>query len=148
MEINHFKGSRPEWLVHRSTFRFWQRARFLRGREGINLLVHACRSNPLSFSFIFLIFPFFLSFFFLNSCFYFLTFKFSVPWCLLLLWFLYTAMASLQCTCQPPLVQLCATPHRQTKENYFVCLSTVAPFLAMVWVPSLSLSLMACTQWF
>ena len=48
------------------------------------------------------------------------------------------------CTCRPPLVCLCATPHRQTKENYFVCLSAVAPFPAMVWVSFLSLSLMAC----
>ena len=39
----------------------------MRGREGINLLVHVCRSNSLSFSLLlFLIFPFFLSFFFLS----------------------------------------------------------------------------------
>ena len=152
---------------------FPAKSKILRGREGINLLVHACRSNSLSFSLLlFIIFPFFLSFFFffLNPCFYFLTFKFSILWCLLLLLCrhsctrrgpLYSAYRDRillfqplttfvwsRCTGRPPLVQLCVTPHRQTKESYYVCLSAVTPFLATVWVPSLSLSLMACTQWF
>ena len=36
-------------------------------------------------------------------------------------------------------------PIARQKENYFICLSAMAPFPAMVWVSSLSLSLMACT---
>ena len=41
---------------------------------------------------------------------------------ILLFWSLTTFVQS-GCTCQPPLVRLCATSHRQTKENYlFVCL--------------------------
>ena len=73
-------------------------SKILRGREGINLLVHACSSNSIFFFPPFLIFPFFLSFFFLNPCFYFLAFKFSILWCLLLLLlllFLYMARAFL-----------------------------------------------------
>ena len=148
-------------------------SRTLRGREGINLLVHACRSNSLSFFFPpLLIFPFliFLSFFlfFLILVFCFLVFKFLIPSCLCCCSFLYTARAFFYsacrdrvllfqplttfvqsgCTCRPPLVRLCATPHHQTKENYFVCLSTVALFPAMMRVSSLSLSLMACILWF
>ena len=59
---------------------FLAEGRILRGREGMNLLVHAYRPHSLSFfSPSFLIFLFFLIFFFsfLNSCFYFLVFKFS-----------------------------------------------------------------------
>ena len=33
------------------------------------------------------------------------------------------------------------------KNDYFVCQSVVAPLPATVWVSSLSLSLIACTQW-
>ena len=47
-------------------------SKILRGREGINLLVHACRSNSLSFlSF------FSYLFFFLNPCFLFPSFQVS-----------------------------------------------------------------------
>ena len=46
--------------------------RILRGREGNNLLVHACRTNSLFFFFFFLFlgfcFSFYLSFFFFLSC--------------------------------------------------------------------------------
>ena len=66
----------------------------------MNLLVHVCRSHFLSFfSPSFLIFHFFLIFFsFLNSCFYFLVFKFSntvVLTVVVVSPFLYTASASL-----------------------------------------------------
>ena len=50
-------------------------SKILRGREGINLLVHACCSNSLSFLSFFSNIPLFLSFFFLplflNPCFLF-----------------------------------------------------------------------------
>ena len=119
----------------------------LRGREGINLLVHACRSNSLSFFLpSLLIFPFLISFshylfFYSPIC------QVPISWC----WCrpLYTARASFYsacrdrillfqslttfvqsvCTCRPPLVCLCATPYHQTKENYFVCLSAMHPSL-------------------
>ena len=61
---------------------FLANSRTLRGREGINLLVHACRSNFLYFFFSsLLIFPFLIFFFsfflfFLILVFYFLIFKF------------------------------------------------------------------------
>ena len=118
----------------------------------------------LSFSYNILIsYPFSFFFFFLILVFYFLVFKFLIPWCFCRP--LYIAMASFYsachdqvlqfeplttfiwsgCTYRSPLVHLCATPRHQTKENYFVCLSAMAPFPAAVWVPSLSLSLMACT---
>ena len=36
VEINHFEGSGPEWLVYKNTFCFWQKARFWEGeRESI-----------------------------------------------------------------------------------------------------------------
>ena len=79
-------------------------SKILRGREGINLLVHACRSNFLSFFFpSFLIFQFFIFFIFYFFYFiflslilvsYFLVFKFPILWCLLLLFFLYTVLRS------------------------------------------------------
>ena len=78
----------------------WQRVGFLRGREGNNLLVHACETHSLflfsfflCFLFFSLIFPF-SSFFLITPCFYFLVFKFSIVFSsspLLLL--LYTARA-------------------------------------------------------
>ena len=60
---------------------FLAESRTLRGREGINLLVHACRSNSLSFSFLLFQCSPFLSFFFLrlflNTCFLFPGFQIS-----------------------------------------------------------------------
>ena len=54
---------------------FLAKSKALRGREGINLLVHACRSNSLSFSFLLFEYSLFLSFFLssllLNNCFIF-----------------------------------------------------------------------------
>ena len=143
-------------------------SRTLRGREGINLLVHACHSNSLSFFFpSFLIFSFFLSFFLSYSLFLFPSFQvfntivlplvvvvvpvhdkglfYSTCHDWILLFEPLTTFVWSGCTCRPPLVRLCATPYCQTKENYFVCLSAVTPFPATVWVPSLFLFLMACT---
>ena len=58
---------------------FLAESKILRGREGINLLAHACRSNSLSFSFLLFQCSPFLSFFFLrlflNTCFLFLGFQ-------------------------------------------------------------------------
>ena len=57
---------------------FLAKSKILRGREGINLLVHACRSNSLSFFFpSFLIFSFSYLFLFLNPCFLFPSFQVS-----------------------------------------------------------------------
>ena len=60
---------------------FLAKSKALRGREGINLLVHACRSNSLSFSFLLFEYSLFLSFFlsslFLNTCFLFSGFSSS-----------------------------------------------------------------------
>ena len=121
-------------------------SRTLRGREGINLLVHACRSNSLFF------FPyyyyFFLSFFFLSflhACILFrgFLFKFLSPflpltpvhgqcplfysachdWILLfqpLITFVWSG-----CTYRPPLVHLrwlCHSYHQIKKTILFVCL--------------------------
>ena len=43
------------------------------------------------------------------------------------------------CTCRPPLVRLCWLCHSllPDKEDYFVCLSAVAPLPATMWVLSL-----------
>ena len=112
-----------------------------------------------------LIFPF-SSFFLVAPCFYFLIFKFSIlssssPSVLLL----YTARASFYsacrdqillfqplttfvqsgCTCRPPC--LCVTPHYQTKRTILFISLPWHPLPTTVWVPSLSLSLMTCTQW-
>ena len=62
-------------------------SRTLREIEGINLLVHTCRSNSLPFFFpsllIFSIsYLFSFYFFFLILVFYLLVFKFLIPWCL------------------------------------------------------------------
>ena len=128
--------------AQRNSFLYsWQRAGFLRGREGNNLLVHTCGTNSLflfsfflCFPFFSLIFPFFFSFFLVTPCFYFLVFKFlilfsSSPSLLLLYtaraffysaccdWILLfqplTAFFWSRCICRPP--RLCATPHHQTK---------------------------------
>ena len=159
--------------AQRNSFLYsWQRAEFLRGREGNNLLVHACRTNSLFlfsflslFSIFSLIFPF-SSFVLVILCFYFLVFKFSIlSSSLLSLLLLYTARASFYsacrdwillfqpltafvqsgCTCQPP--HICAIPYHQTKRTILFVSLPWHPLPATVWVPSLSLSLMACTQW-
>ena len=108
--INHFEGSEPEWLVPKGTlfFVFWQMTGFLRGREGNNLLVHACGTNSLFlFSFLSLFFHFslifpFSSFFLVTPCFYFLVFKFSILsfFSPSLLFFLYTARTSFYNACR------------------------------------------------
>ena len=108
-------------------------------------------------------YPFSFFLFFLILVFYFLVFKFLILWCFpcplymaraffysayrdqVLLFYSLTTFVWSGCTCRPTLVHLRATPHHQTKENYFVCLSVVAPFPATVWMPSLSLYLIACT---
>ena len=61
-EINHFEVSGLEWLVPKGKplSLFLVEGRILRGREGNNLLVHACGTNFLFlFSFLSLFFPFF-----------------------------------------------------------------------------------------
>ena len=74
-EINHFEGSRPEWLVPKGTsFFVFGKGKILRGGKGNNLLKHACETNSLFlFSFLSLFFHFFsyLSFFFLSFFFFF-----------------------------------------------------------------------------
>ena len=150
---------------------FLAESRALRGREGINLLVHACRSNSLFFSFLlfkyspFLFFFSFFSFFLLFfSILVFYSSVFQVPivvlvsspihdnglflWCLpwsgftiLTLNYLCLVLMYLPTTTGP---SVCHYPSLD-KRKLFICLFAVAPFLAMVWVPSLSLSHMACT---
>ena len=151
---------------------FWQRVGFLRGREENNLLVHACGTNYLFLFYFFLCFQFFLLsllfllLFLVIPCFYFVIFKFSIlssssPSLLLL----YTARASFYSayrdwillfqpltafvwsgyTCRPP--HLCVTPHHQTKRTILFVSLPWHPLPATVQVHSLSLSLMACTQW-
>ena len=63
---------------------FLGESRTLRGRERINLLVHACRSHSLSFPFFFsskipLSYLFFSLFLFLNTCFLFPSFEIPNP---------------------------------------------------------------------
>ena len=132
----------------------------MNGRKG-NRLTGACPLCYLSFVFCFLsyLFLFFLISHFLSTLFFLscssLVFLplFWAQWrpfysaCRdrILLFCPLTTFVWSGCTCQPPLVRLYATPHRQKKKNYFVYLLAVAPFLIMVWVPSLSLSLMAYT---
>ena len=72
MEINHFEGSRPKWLVPKGNpfLCFWQRARFWEGEREIT---YWCMPMELTFFFsfiFFLCFSFFLlSFLFLLSFF-------------------------------------------------------------------------------
>ena len=109
MEINHFEGSRPEWLVPKGNpfLCFWQRARFWEGEREIT---YWCMPMELTFffSFIFflcfsvfsLIFPF-SSFFFVTPCFYFLAFKVSIlSSSSSSLLFLYTARAFFYSICR------------------------------------------------
>ena len=49
------------------------------------------------------------------------------------------------CTCQPP--HLCVAPHHQTKRTILFVSLSWHPLPATAWVPSLFLSLMACTKW-
>ena len=150
---------------------FLAESRALRGREGINLLVHACRSNSLFFSFLLFEYSPFLSFFSFFSFFLlffsilvFYSSVFQVPivvlvsspihgnglflWCLP--WSGFTILTlnylCLVLMCLPTTTgsSVCHYPSLN-KRKLFICLFAVAPFLAMVWVPSLSLSHMACT---
>ena len=131
--------------MHRRTFCFAKSRIFERERG--NQPIGACLLLSLSIFFLFFSSKIPLSYlfshcsFFLILVFYFLVLKFLLPWCLspplctaknslysaccdriLLFWPLTTFVWS-GCICRPPLVRLCATPHRQTKENYlFVCL--------------------------
>ena len=56
IEINRFDRNGPEWLVPEGLL---AEGKIFRGREGNNLLVHACRTNTFFFLFLSL-FPFFL----------------------------------------------------------------------------------------
>ena len=116
--------------------------------------------NSSVFSLIFL----FSFFFFVIPCFYFLVFKFSILSSFSSSSLLYTAKALFYnvcrdwiflfqpltsfvwsgCTCQPP--YLCAAPYHQTKRTILFVSLPWHPLLAMVWVPFISLSLIACTQ--
>ena len=74
------------------------------------------------------------------------------PFLQLLLWLDFTVLAlNHLCLIQVYLSTttrsfVCHSPS-PNKDDYFVCQSTVTPLPATVWVSSLSLSLMACTQW-
>ena len=130
--------------------------RAYRGREGINLLVHACHSISL-FSFIVSNFHFssFLSVL-LPCCDFFLKITITPNVSPLVLgkgplynachdWLLpfqpLTTFIWSGCTCRPSLVRLCQLCHSLSleKENYFVCLFAVSPLPAVVWMLSLSL---------
>ena len=155
-KINHFEGNVLEWLVPGET------------------PIGACLPNELSVFSFFLCFHFssYFYFFLFLSCyssFLFPDFQVFNPLLFLssLFLFLYTTRASFYsacrdwillfqplttfvwsgCTCRPPLDRLCATPHHQTKRTILFISLPWHPFFATVWVPSLSLSLMACTQW-
>ena len=118
----------------------------LRGREGINLLVHAFRSNFLFFFPYFLIFLlYFLFLSFVNACLLFCGFSFKVllpPFLIpvhgqgpifysacrgrILLFQPLTTFFWSECTCRSPLVHLCWLFHsyHQTKRTILpVCLS-------------------------
>ena len=106
-EINHFEGSGPEWLVPKAIpfFVFWQRAGFLRGRKGNNILVYACGTNSLFFSFFFFCFFSYLPFFFFLSCyslFLFLGFQVLnlILFLTVILLLLYTTRASFYSACR------------------------------------------------
>ena len=86
VKINHFEGSGPEWLVHKRTLCFRQRARLWEREKELTywcmpanltfyLFLSFSSNIPLSY-----LFSFFL--FFLILVFYFLVFKFLIPWCL------------------------------------------------------------------
>ena len=171
IEINRFEGNGLEWLVPGGTPFAFGRGQDLRGREGNNLLVHACRTNSLFFLFPFL-FPFFLLSFisFLFPCFLFcdpsqvvvivvLAF-FSLLFLLFLLSFVHDKGLLLQCLLWPDFTVL-AFNHlclfwvylptttgpfvchspSPDKEDYFVCQFAVAPLPAIVWFLS------PCPSW-
>ena len=103
MEINHFEGSGPEWLVHKNTLCFRQRARFWEGeRESTYWCMPAILTLYL-FLFFFSNIPLFLSFFFLllffNPCFLFLGFQVFNTVAFFILFFF--------CTWQGPLYSAC-----------------------------------------
>ena len=134
--------------------------RTFRGREEINLLVHACRSKPSIFYPFFLILSFF-SFRFLSQ--YLLIFLWFSPWDYYYSFpFLYTArvfyiMPAMTSFYHFAFNYLCliwvylltttdssvlAVPlSSPEKEDYFVCLFAMTPLPAVVWMLSLSLSL-------
>ena len=70
MEINYLEGNVPEWLMHKGLLLVLTESRILCGRKGINLLVHACRSNSLSIFFLVVLFSFFPSHSFLSVSWY------------------------------------------------------------------------------
>ena len=98
MEINHFEGNGPEWLVCKGILCFWQRARLWEGeRESTYWCMSAALTLYLFLSFSYnipLSYLFSFYFFFLILVFYFLVFKFLMSW-YLLFHLLYTARASL-----------------------------------------------------
>ena len=170
VEINHFEGNEFEWLVCKRILCFWQKAGLWEeDRESTYWCMPAAltlyfflsfSSNiPLSYLFFFF-FSFFLLFF---SILVFYSSVFQVPivvlvsspihgnglflWCLL--WSSFTILTLnhlclvlmyLPTTTGPSVCHYTSLD----KRKLFICLFAVAPFLAMVWVPSLSLSHMAC----
>ena len=169
-EINHFEGNEFEWLVCKRILCFWQKAGLWEeDRESaywcmpaaLTLYFFLSFSSNIPLSYIFFFFFFFLSSLFLNTCFLFLNFSSSYHgvglgpihgnglflWCLpwsgftiLTLNHLCLVLMYLPTTTGP---SVCHYPSLD-KRKLFICLFAVAPFLAMVWVPSLSLSHMAC----
>ena len=148
-------------------------SRTLRGRQGINLSVHTCRSNSLFF-FLYFLFFFFFSFYLSFSSLFSMLVFYSVVFLLrsyypffvllvhgqgplfysvchdqILLFQPLTTFVWSRCTCRPLLIHLCWLCHsyHQTKRTIL--------FISLPWHPyllwcrcSFSLSLMACTQWF
>ena len=126
MEINLFEGNRLEWLVHKRIICFWQKAGLW---EGERESTYWCMPATLSFSNIPISYLFFFLLFFSILVFYSPVFQVPILWC----WCcpLYTARASFysaccdqvllfyplttfvwsRCTCRPPLVHMCVTPH-------------------------------------
>ena len=82
MEINHFEGSRPKWLVPKGNpfLCFWQRARFWEGEREITYWCMPAELTLSVFSLIFFFLSLFsvfsscLSFFFFLSCYSFFLF--------------------------------------------------------------------------
>ena len=91
VEINYLEGNVPEWLMHKGLLLVLTESRILCGRKGINLLVHACRSNSLSLFILVFLFSFFP-----HTCFFLfpgLSFRIPIPQ----LWF-------------PSLLSFCSQP--------------------------------------
>ena len=72
-EINRFEGNGLEWLCSEERFLLLAKGRILRGKEGNNLLVHACPTTFCFFFFFLSLFSFFLLSFlsFIFPCFLF-----------------------------------------------------------------------------